>query len=112
MATTVCRRTRSIGRPIPRSETSDKVETSSDNLTGSVVTTPRYRTASTAGRAQISSWQPVTFELSKGAVDVDGDLLRIVTYQQRAHGTVVCSTAGSCTYTPNPGLRRERPIHL
>jgi hypothetical protein len=51
----------------------------------------------------VPNGQPVTFELLNGAVDVDGDVLRIVSYSQPGHGTVVCTTAGSCTYTPNAG---------
>src|SRR4051812_27310298 len=38
MAITVWRSTRSIGRPIPRSDTSDSVATSSESFTGSFAT--------------------------------------------------------------------------
>ena len=41
MAITVWRRTRSIGRPMPRSDTSDSVATSSDSLTGSAAIVKR-----------------------------------------------------------------------
>jgi LPXTG-motif cell wall-anchored protein len=47
--------------------------------------------------------QPATFELLNGATDVDGDVLVIISYAQPQHGSVVCNTAGSCTYTPHAG---------
>jgi LPXTG-motif cell wall-anchored protein len=47
--------------------------------------------------------QPVTFELLNGATDVDGDVLVIVSFAQPQHGSVVCNTAGTCTYTPQAG---------
>jgi hypothetical protein len=51
----------------------------------------------------VPNGQPVTFELLNGAVDVDGDVLRITAYSQPGHGGVVCTTTGSCTYTPDAG---------
>lgn len=46
---------------------------------------------------------PIMFDLLGGVTDVDGDLLVLLSYEQPAHGTVACTTAGRCTYTPTPG---------
>ncbi|HYI61623.1 MAG TPA: Ig-like domain-containing protein [Acidimicrobiales bacterium] len=51
----------------------------------------------------VTEGEPVTFDLLAGASDPDGDPLTVASYQQPAHGTVTCTEAGSCTYTPTPG---------
>ena len=41
----------------------------------------------------------------RNASDPDGDTLTITDTTDPAHGTVVCTPAGDCVYTPDPGRR-------
>ncbi|HEX2578042.1 MAG TPA: Ig-like domain-containing protein [Aquihabitans sp.] len=51
----------------------------------------------------VVSGESVTFDVLDGATDVDGDPITVSAHGQPAHGTVACTPAGSCTYTPEPG---------
>ena len=44
--------------------------------------------------------------------DPDGDTLTVTGKTNGTHGTVTCTTAGACTYTPNRQLPRPRHLHL
>ena len=69
--------------------------------------------------------QATTVAVLEGDTDPDGDELHVSDFGQPAHGTVDCTPAGVCTYTPEPGFvgtdsfeydgerraRRQRPGH-
>ncbi len=47
-----------------------------------------------------------------GSNDPDGDQLFVSAHTDGAHGTVECTGAGVCTYTPDPRLRGVGQLHL
>jgi predicted outer membrane repeat protein len=51
----------------------------------------------------VVSGDTVTFDLLAGATDADGDPVSLAGYDQPDHGTVTCTPAGTCTYTPDAG---------
>ncbi len=47
---------------------------------------------------------PVTLNVLANDSDPDGDRLEVVFFGQGSNGTVSCTRAGECTYTPNQGF--------
>ncbi len=52
---------------------------------------------------QAVSGTAVTFNVLAAATDLDGDSLTVSSFTQPAHGTVACTSSGSCTYTSTSG---------
>ena len=55
-----------------------------------------------AGAGQAN--QAITVSVLQGDVDPDGDQLQVSAFTQPANGTVDCTPAGDCTYTPAAGF--------
>jgi uncharacterized repeat protein (TIGR01451 family) len=47
---------------------------------------------------------PVNIDVLDNDTDANGDTLTVTSFTQPANGTVSCTPAGACTYTPNPGF--------
>jgi hypothetical protein len=54
---------------------------------------------------------PVVIDVVDNDTDADGDPLVVAAATGATRGSVSCS-GGECTYTPGPGVRRHRQLHL
>ncbi|WP_445727657.1 Ig-like domain-containing protein [Kamptonema formosum] len=68
------------------------------------VTAPNTPPVATNDSGFTNPGVPVSINVLGNDTDANGDTLTVTDFTQPANGTVSCTPAGVCTYTPNPGF--------